>query len=452
MAITDPTSVDSRSEASLESLRSFETQGDLNRFFRFDLSDYTLKDPESSKGYVSAVEEAGFARAFGHTVLVKEIRVIDPFVQADPEGYARVQEHVTKMEKRIREDGFDPLVERQQKYPYSNESDSPEVREARKRRNPYTEAWLSDPNVAALSAWHKLIPSAVALGHLTEPWLDRAFILEDGTEIPTTPETTAHLRFVDDAIAIRDRAVAMQYIAERHLALTTHPAEKVQWLDIASGTAEPSIKAATKAAKDLGINIELTATDYDANALSFVKGIAEREGFTGKLNIVEGYIIDSSFVDTLPHKQYKIGENAGFEEYMPERDMEDGLGSDEVGAFKDIPLLPNASEFTKWAYDVVSGDTGALISGNMILNRPQSDFVFGVVNWPIINARTEESILRVYKRAGILDDPRAQVEIFRVRDELTNVHIYNIVKVTKVTEDVTSKKIHIPGKALGLSD
>ena len=450
MALLDP-QLHPELEASINSLKIVDAQSDLDEKFRFDLSDHILQDPETSKGFVSSVYELSAVEAFGHVVPVKEVRVVDPFVAADPYTYEKVRNHVQQMEDTIRSHGYDPLVERRQRYPYSQETDSTELRKERRKCNQYTQAWLNDPNVAPLKAWHGLIPSAVALGHLTQPWLDRSFDI-DNTVMPTTQETTAHLRFVDDAIGIRNRAVAMEYIAGDHLSnMPSGEKNVIQWLDLASGTAEPAISAAKQATDEQGLDITLTVVDHDANALSFVKSNAEEQGFDGQLNIIEDFITAPAFIDRLEHKDdgYDVVENLGFEEYLPERDLDDGLGSDEVGAFKDISILPNASEFTKTAFDLVKPG-GVLISGNMVLERPQRNFVFGVVNWPIINARSEEAILRVYKRAGILDDPNASIEIFRVTDDITDAHIYDIVKVTKHKID-NHRTIHLPSEALGLS-
>lgn len=430
----------------VDSLGSVDTQEQINQFFRFDLGDHKLNDPETNKGFVSTIQELGSIRAFGRVIPVREIRIVDPYVAADPETYSRVRNHVEKMEAVLQSQSYNPLVERKQKYPYSRETDTEETRRARRQCNQFTKGWLHDENVAPLKAWHALIPSAIALGHLTDPSLDRVFDI-DGKSVVTTPETAAHLRHVDDAIGIRNRAVAMEAIAAEHLGGLNKP--KIEWLDLASGTAEPSISAAQKASVEQGLDISLTVVDHDPVALGFVKEVAAKKRFGGKLTIVEDFITVPGFKDNLPNKSgYDVVENLGFEEYLPERDMQDGLGSDELGAFKDIKILPNASDFTRWAYDLVNSG-GVLISGNMILDRPQRDFVFGIVNWPIINARSDESILRVYKRAGILDDPNARVEIFHVTDELTNSRIYDIVKVMKIDDKQPKQKsIYVPRQAL----
>lgn len=434
---------------------SLDQKRSLHEDFYFDFSGHELIDPREERGEVIRVQEAGFVEAFGSTVPVSEIVVRDPYVYADTDGYTAVRDHISRMEARIQSDGFNPLTERAQKYPYSVE----EGPSGPAGTNRYTSAWLSQDSLQPLKAWHSLVPSAVALDHLTSPRVDELITPknpEDGRQT-STPETTAFLRFVDDAVAIRNRAVAMQSIAEDHLrtVITNKPTagtDGVAWLSLASGTAEPSIRA-IRAVQDVedAADIDLTVVDYDGRALKKVKGHAENNGLDASTTTIQTNILDPKLGDILlseaGKKEFTVVENLGFEEYLPERVLDDELGGDELGMFRDEDSgLPNASEFTRNAFDLVAPG-GVLISGNMVLDRPQIGFVFGIVDWPLINARSEESIMRVYKRAGILDDPMAEVELFRVRDEVSGAHVYDIVKVRKLEKPRIPV---LPPEALGL--
>jgi hypothetical protein len=94
--------------------------------------------------------------------------------------------------------------------------------------------------------------------------------------------------------------------------------------------------------------------------------------------------------------------------------------------------LPQASEFLRRVFGLVAPG-GISVNGNMILDRTQLDFVFGVVDWPIINARSESQILRIYERAGILNNPNADFKMFRVQDAIAGVHLYNIMVAQKLS-------------------
>lgn len=431
--------------------------------FRFDLSNHELIDPEVDRGETTATVEVEPVEVFGHTIPVHEVYVRDPYVFADPVAYSKVRSHVQKMEARIQQDGFNPLTERSEKYPYSIDSgpSGPQV------ENRYTSAWLAQEELAPLRAWHSLVPSAVALDHLTNPKIgDLISPKGAGAEgvgpLESTPETAAFLRFVDDAVAIRNRAVAMQSIAEEHLRTAVASVvdsespgvqpNTISWLSLASGTAEPSIRAISNVQETEDFGIDLTVVDYDGRALKKVRGHAAKHGLESTTKTIQTNILDPNLATSLHEeagkRKFQVVENLGFEEYLPEREEDDDLGGDELGLFRDEDSgLPNASEFTRNAFELVE-EGGILISGNMVLDRPQIGFVFGIVDWPLINARSEESIMRVYKRAGILNDPTAKVEMVRVIDEVSGAHVYNIVKVTKKS---AQRPLKIPQQALGLS-
>lgn len=435
----------------------------LDDAFHFDLSGHELIDPTTDRGEAIAAIEVEPIEVLGHTVPVSEVYIRDPYVYADPVAYSKVRSHVQMMEARIQQDGFNPLAERSQKYPYSVD-DGPS---GPQDENRYTSAWLAQSELAPLRAWHSLVPSAVALDHLTSPKVgdvisSKGAGVEGEDCFESTAETAAFLRFVDDAVAIRNRAVAMQSIAESHLRSaiasvfesrsTGEQATTVSWLSLASGTAEPSIRAISNVQDTEGFSVDLTVVDYDGKALKKVRGHATKHGLEASTKTVQTNILDPNLATSLDQKagkkKFQVVENLGFEEYLPERDEKDGLGSDELGMFRDEDSgLPNASQFTRNAFELVE-EGGILISGNMVLDRPQIGFVFGIVDWPLINARSEESIMRVYKRAGILDNPNAQVEMVRVIDEVSGAHIYNIVKVTKKS---TQRPLKVPQQALGLS-
>lgn len=397
----------------------------------FSLDGTNLVDPNTNRGSVVDVKACAPISMAGEVlptgVQVYEIHVQDPFVDADPATYTRVEQHVTKLEALVRAEGFDPLEERRKEHPYMKEGESTD--DSKGRRNKFTDAWLHQADLAPLGAWHSNVPTAEALGYLTNPCVDCEIIDSKGNPITSTPETAAFLRFVDDAVAIRDRGTAMQEIAETHLR-GLERGQSVRWLSLASGTAEPSIAAGKAVHDEVGLQVDLTVADINRKSLEFVQGNAERYGFGGNITTVRANILNPEFPEKLAQKTgstklYDVVENMGFEEYLPEAGDEN-----EMGAYLDMGL-PSASEFTKNAYALVKPG-GVLISGNMVLDRPQRDFVFGIVDWPIINARSEESILRIYEKAGV---PMDQVSLFRVRNSQTGKHVYDIVMVKKPSNE-----------------
>ena len=390
----------------------------IHEEFQFVL-DRELIDPETNRGHVtsiSAPEEISFQGKQVGTV--QEIRVWDPYVAADPETYNHVTDYITNViEARMEREGFDITTSRQ---------------EARNRDewNRYTKAWLGHNAVQALSLWRELVPNAMALYYLTNPNVGGIIASPSGETAKVTKETAAQWRFVADAITVRGRGVAMAYLAGEHIASMPGD-EPIQVLSQASGTAEPMIMAAVEAQQLTSRQAELTVADIDRNALAMVGRIATNAGFQGKLNPVTANILADNLRDRLAQKTgrspeevgYDIVEQDGFTEYLPEAD-------DELMAFRGKNLIP-ASEFLRRSFEYVKPG-GININGNMILNRQQSKFVFGAVDWPLINARSEDQILRIYDRAGILNNPKAQFKMYRIVDDLTGLHVYNMMLTKKL--------------------
>lgn len=414
------------------------TQRDLEREFTFSLDGHELVDPQEHEGRVVAAYEVPPRSMDTGDILpcrVYEIEVEDPFVAADPEGYARIRDYVASLEDRMKEDG---TYTRRGADGQTVETDGiPHVKRTealvREQQNPYTRAWLAGKEVASLAIWRDLVPTAEALGYLGRPTTDSIISNRQGESAAASPETVAHHRFVDDAVGIRERAVAFRQLGIDHLA-GFERGTQVKWLSLASGTAEPSIMAAKHAGETNGVNVDLVVADVDGKSLRFVQNNANKHQFEGNVTTIRTNILAENIQGILAEEtgdeaQYDVVEAMGFEEYLPQKGDELALFQEGENAYKGSNL-PQASDFTKRAWDMVKPG-GVLMSGNMILNRPQFGFVFGIVDWPLINARSEASILRVYQEAGILDDPNAVVEMYRVKDANVGTHVYNIVKVTK---------------------
>ncbi len=373
--------------------------------------EHELIDPETTRGYVESVSEPEAIGFNGRVVgTVQDIMVVDPYVAADSRTCDRVTYYIENVvEARMQAEGFDIRANRlNEKEPGA--------------RNRYTQAWLGDTAVRSLAAWHGLVPTALALDYLTKPMVGR-----DINGEMATPQTVAQLRFVADAIGVRDREVAMAWIVGRHMK-TMPGSGTAETLSLACGTALPAINAAIEVQKATGRRMNLTLADIDQAALDRVAENAAEAGFTGGLNKLKPVnILRKDLAEYLDRvtgrKLYDMVEETGFLEYMPD-------AGDEMQAYRKKGLPP-ASEFLRKSFELVAPG-GISVSGNMVLPRRQLAFVFGTVDWPIINARSEKQILTIYERAGLLPDvsdpaPQTKFEMFRVIDKITGLHIYNLM-------------------------
>lgn len=398
---------------------------DLDSLFVFEPGENPLLDPEKLEAPVF-LNKQDSRLSIGGGELPPRIRifdavVVDPFVEADPANYYRVKSYGDSLDAGLAAAGINPGTSREE-VPFNN--------------RPYgllTEAWLANPHFAAVRAWRSLVPTARALHYLLEPKVGQSVIDNSNQAVPMSKEAAMILRFGDDAVAIRNRAAAMRHIAEDHFTkMPESPEEGYQWLSLASGTAEPAILAAKGLEQATGFTTHLVLADFDKASLDYTKSNVEKYGYKGRFTAVQANILNPqlrSHFESRPEfegiiQQYDMVEAMGFLEYVYQE-------GDEVGSFSG-GRKRSASEFIEQAYSLVKPG-GVLLAGNMVYPRPQANYVFNVVDWPLINARSEETIVKLFQEAGVIDDPATQMELYRVRNYLEGTHVYDIVKLVKPT-------------------
>lgn len=403
-------------------------QSDLEAEFYFDRNGHELIDLPNYRGRVVKTLPRNMAQErvtlkgnpIPESVRLFDIFVEDPLIKADREGYQLVHDYVKKLGKVMLDDGIPggKMLRTGALTP--------------RRYNRYTRAWLAAPHMEAMRHWRTLVPTAMALDYLLEPKegrlvTDRKMISGKpcGERAPMSPEVAMLLGFGDDAVGIRERSVGMEKIATDSLLNLRSPGHQKRWLSLASGTAEPSI-AACRAAEEAGIKVSLDLVDLDDKALSYSEGNALKYGFdnlrTHHLDILSPNLDKELSLATDSKPKYDVVEALGFLEYLKQ-------GGDEVEALGN-PIPVKASEFVRQAVQLVNPDGGVLILGNMIVPRPQDYYVFNVVDWPLINGRSEENIVGILADAGILDNSKVDIQLYRVQDAMQEIHLYDIVKVT----------------------
>lgn len=387
----------------------------LEEEFRFSLNGHELKDPETNKSRVISEPEPVSPIVWeGHIIPVYNLEVEDTFVAADPEGFAVTTEVIERQEARMIRDGFDPLTQRTEAFKKS-------------RQNPYTQAWRASEESGGLDTWHDLKPTAPALSPIHHPYVGTSIDNLKGRVVPMSPEAAAIFRFTADGIGIRSRAAALEFLAARHLS-GLPPEKTVKWLCLAGGTAEPSIEAANRARDSHGIQVDLTIADQDKNALALVEHNAEKLGFSGAVIAREMNILVPDLAEQIANPedengQYDVAEAMGFIEYLPQE-------GDEIEAKAAKVLgLPQASEFIKNAVATVKPG-GAFFTANMTYDRPQLKYVLGAVDWELLNARSDESMLRAHQH--VIDNPNLTLEMYRIKEKQTGYNIYNIFVIKKL--------------------
>lgn len=413
------------------------------------LEGHVLGMPEQENPYATVVDvkEGPVIPVAGKLETSQVIRVHDPYVHADTEAQDRTDRYFAMMEEIMVEVyGFDPLSQRGQNHPYaSDRSEAGRVIGV----TDFTLAWLGQKENESSRYWRTGVPSAAALWPLVRPHESGLvtatadfpiFNIQAGDRTKLNATTLANYRHLHDGIGIRERASAMTHLTIEHVETMLRegvlkPGEPLRILDVGCGTAQPILSAAKQIMDTLGVPISIVATDSDADTLELVQGMVEKVGYKGEIKTVKAKIHDKKDLqqlyrtvkDLTSHADFHVIENLGFLEYLPERDLEDGLGKDGIGAWNGRLPLPNASEFLSAAYDnLVEG--GILVSGNMRVNRPQIQSVFGIIGWPLINARSDADNSRIWQRANLR---AAEVRAYEVQDVYTELSVYNIFTAVK---------------------
>lgn len=250
---------------------------------------------------------------------------------------------------------------------------------------------LTQKELTTLGAWRKhLVPSAMALDILQNP---DSLHLMDEQKTPVSEEQRPYFKLCLDAIGIRSRASVMSMLIQGYT--EGHDTERhMHWLSLASGAADPVLKAAQNLNKNndqKDINIDLV--DLDERALDYASLRAARLGYDGQINTVrENLFNEASVQDALkqkksdnPEENYDVVDILGFFEYLPDRD---------------INQFPSASTFLQRSYKYLKPG-GILIFGNMQDTHPGLDFTIGAVEWPYIRPRSTEKIVDMVDKAGI---------------------------------------------------
>jgi len=256
------------------------------------------------------------------------------------------------------------------------------------RRNPPTAGLIE--KYPAFGHWLDLVPTAAALEPLYEP---SAQSLPNGH--PIDSGTRQWFRNIADGRGIRSRAAALQHL----LVQDSH--ENPTWLSLASGAARTVLDSA--ALKRAGANEPAVhLVDLDRNALKAARHRAASHGLrslrTYRANVLRPAGIRLTTQRPLEKRSYSVVDAVGLMEYLRADDWVYRYAK----VVRSSQRMAGAVTFLRNAFEFVRPG-GRLIFGNMRDSHPELAFTLNVVQWPHIQPRSIDQVMKIVTAAGLAE-------------------------------------------------
>lgn len=252
-------------------------------------------------------------------------------------------------------------------------------------------------------AWLRRFPSAEALQYPSDPHLHRTIKDSNGVELAVDEYFTNFLKACSDGKGIRSRVAIAADIIERYYDGTGH--HDLSWTSVACGTALPVFQTSRKLNGSFAPHI--TLMDYDTNALRVGKELHTFMGCHGDIvtvseNIFNPYVLQQYRADII--------DAMGIFEY---------IGDPVIEMQKKMGIDTSPAKFLKACYDAANKK---VIFGQMSPDRPNPDFLMGVLGWPFIEMRSPQEVALIVEEAGI---PLEQLNIYTTTDGVYVVYEIN---------------------------
>lgn len=205
------------------------------------------------------------------------------------------------------------------------------------------------------------------------------------------------VRYCSDSLGIRERKEAVNDLITAHLRQRHHDGQGLDamtMLSVGCGTALPVLEAMRSLHKAYGQCPRLILLDQDPVALKAAEELAARMGLEERIELQchnlftpRGKLLNLDHV--LNSRTLDVVEDSGLREYLPDSIYVD-LTRASMRALK---------------------PGGLMVTSNMNANRPQKEFLRGLMGWPIpVLHRTIAQGVRLHERAGI-DAQRLHIQV-----------------------------------------
>jgi len=249
-----------------------------------------------------------------------------------------------------------------------------------------------DGSVAGMSLRDAFIDSKQRLDgkdeHRALKDADKAFTnLEIFLNAPVTQDFKDIVAYCQDSLGIRNRKNEVVGAIADHVDEMIEAKldrESMVLLSIGCGTAQAILEVA-RDTLDKGITPTIILLDQDPIALASAKKLAEQMGISDYVEVHCERLFDNSgrpfnIEKILAGRTVDIAEDTGLREYLPDK------------------IYKNLSS-TVWRN---LSDDGMMTTGNMNLNRPQPEFLHGLMGWyPNVIMRKIEQGFELHEKSGV---------------------------------------------------
>lgn len=311
--------------------------------------------------------------------------------------------------------------------------------------NPATQELIN--RVPGVEHWLALVPTPRALGPLYNPDIDE---LPDGHQIGE--ELRNWMIEIADARGLRYRSQMVTNLLFEGAAQAVRRGEgRQKWLSVASGAAQPLLKAAQEIDYHYDEAPDMTLVDLSTQALNDAKEYARQLGVDSDLRVERMNVLRRQGLDErvglgeiavqhlfnrhdrsklsrekLSQETYDVVEAIGILEYMKPDDWTYRYN----GVVNLKTVQAGAKTFLANSYRMVKPG-GDLIVGNMLDTHPQLGFTLNTIQWPHIQPRSIEQMMELFDEAGL----SAERDVYVPADADNQVYaLYKIHKSSTVGE------------------
>lgn len=216
---------------------------------------------------------------------------------------------------------------------------------------------------------------------------ERLVKIEEFIQAPVSPRFRDIVEYCADALGIRSRKAEVHLAIREHIVDTKHGSEDREYLmmSFGCGTALPMLEVIQDLKMNHNIRTRLILLDQDPLALASAACLAEDMGVGDNIEIHCEQLFSKlgrpiKLQSILHGRKLDVAEDSGLREYLPD-------------------MIYRGLTRESWR-NLRAG--GLMTTGNMNRNRPQVEFLRGMMGWwPQVRRRSIADGLRLHREAGV---------------------------------------------------
>ena len=230
-------------------------------------------------------------------------------------------------------------------------------------------------------------------------------------QVPVTEKFSNVIRHCTDSLGIRERVETVNGLSIDHLKKVAEkenrPIDDMLVMSFGCGTGLATLKMLKKLKDETGEAPTVILLDQDPLSLAAAQSLAKKWNLEDKIEVHCERLFSKlgkplSLEGVLGDRKLDIAEDSGLREYLPD------------GVYKQ--LTRESLKFLRTG--------GLMITGNMNVNRPQKEFLHGLMGWvPKVRMRSIKEGFKLLQKSGI---PKESIEA-----TVTATGVYTVFAIEK---------------------